>query len=127
MELRLPCSDAGSMADPNERALPRPMPNRFAAVFAAVTIAQLLDLVTFVPAVVRVGIGAESNPLARTLYLSMGPMGPAALKAAATAIMLLALVRVVRRFPTYLIPSAALVVGIGVFGAASNLVFGLFR
>ena len=103
------------------------MPNRFAAVFAAVTIAQLLDLVTFVPAVARVGIGAESNPLARTLYLSMGPMGPAALKAAAIAIMLLALVRVIRRFPTYALPSGALVVGIGLFGAASNLAFGLLR
>ena len=99
----------------------RPMPNTYAAAFAAVAVAQLLDLATFLPAVARVGIGAESNPLARTLYLSMGPAGPTALKAAAIAIMLLALVRVARRFPAYVIPSAALAVGIGLFGAASNL------
>jgi hypothetical protein len=105
----------------------RPMPNGYAAVFVAVAVAQLLDLATFVPAVARVGIGAESNPLARTLYLSAGPLGPAALKAAAIAIMVMALVRVVRRFPTYVLPSAALVEGIGLFGATSNVLFGLLR
>jgi len=105
----------------------RPMPNRYAAVFAAVAAAQLLDLATFVPAVARVGIGAESNPVARTLYLTAGPLGPVALKAAAIAIMLLALARVGRRFPTYTLPSAALVVGLGLFGAASNLLFGLLH
>jgi len=105
----------------------RPMPKRYGAVFAAVAVAQLLDLATFVPAVAHVGIGAESNPLARSLYLSVGPLGPAALKAAAIAFILLALLRVVRRFPTYALPSAALMVGIGLFGAASNLLFGLLR
>ncbi|MGO9204727.1 MAG: hypothetical protein ACLQBX_00820 [Candidatus Limnocylindrales bacterium] len=104
----------------------RPMPNRYAAVFAAVAVAQLLDLATFLPAVARVGIRAEGNPFARTLYLSAGPLGPAALKAAAIALMLLALLRVVRRFPAYTVPSAALVVGIGLLGAASNLL-GLLR
>jgi hypothetical protein len=117
----------GSKPDAKERPVLRTMPNRYAAVFAAVAVAQFLDLVTFLPAVARVGIGAESNPLARTLYLSAGAWGPAALKAAAIAIMLIALVRVVRRFPTYALPSAALVVGIGLFGAASNLLFGLLR
>jgi hypothetical protein len=74
-----------------------------------------------------VGIGAETNPLARTLYLSVGPLGPAALKAAAIAMMLLFLVRVVKRFPAYIVPSAALVAGIGLLGATSNLLFGLLR
>jgi threonine/homoserine efflux transporter RhtA len=83
--------------------------------------------VTFLPAVARVGIGAESNPLARTLYLTAGPLGPTALKAAAVAIMLLALLRVARRFPAYTLPSAALLLGIGLVGAASNLLFGLLR
>jgi hypothetical protein len=115
------------MPDKKERPVLRPMPNRYAAVFVAVAVAQLLDLATFVPAVARVGIGAESNPLARTLYLSAGPLGPAALKAAAIAIMVMALVRVARRFPTYTLPSAALVVGIGLFGATSNVLFGLLR
>lgn len=96
-------------------------------MFAVVLAAQLLDLATFVPAVARVGIGAESNPLARALYLSAGPLGPAALKVAAIAIMLLVLLHVVRRFPTYALPSAALLVGIGLFGSGSNLLFGLLR
>ena len=105
----------------------RPMSNNYATVFAAAAVAQLLDLATFIPAVSRVGIGAESNPLARTLYTSVGPLGPAAMKAAAIALMLLVLMRVVKRFPAYTLPSAALVAGIGLFGAASNLLFGLLR
>jgi hypothetical protein len=105
----------------------RSMPNRFAAVFAAVAAVELLDLATFVPAIGRVGIGAEGNPLARTLYLSLGPWGPAALKAAGVAIILLALARVVRRYPTFVFPSAALATGIGLFGVASNVAFGLLR
>ena len=105
----------------------RLMPNRYAAVLAAVAVAQLLDLVTFLPAVARVGIGAESNPLTRMLYLSAGPLGPTALKVAAITIMLVGLVRVMRRFPIYVVPSAALVLGIGVLGAASNIAFGLLR
>jgi threonine/homoserine efflux transporter RhtA len=117
----------GSRPYPKERPVLRPMPNKYGAVFAAVAVAQLLDLATFVPAVAHVGIGAESNPLARSLYLSVGPLGPAALKAAAIAFILLALLRVVRRFPTYALPSAALMIGIGLFGAASNLLFGLLR
>jgi hypothetical protein len=93
----------------------------------AVAVAQLLDLATFIPAIARVGIGAESNPLARMLYMSLGASGPAALKATAVAIMLVGLVRVARRFPTLLVPSAALVAGIGLLGAASNLPFALIR
>jgi hypothetical protein len=54
-------------------------------------------------------------------------LGPAALKSAAIVLMLLFLVRVLRRFPAYTLPSAALVAGIGLFGAASNLMFGLMR
>ena len=73
------------------------------------------------------GAGAESNLRARTLYPAIGPLGPTALKAAAIAIMLLALVRVARRFPTYAVPSGALVIGIGLFGTASNVLFGLLR
>jgi hypothetical protein len=119
--------DNGSTPGAKERSVLRLMPNRYAAVLAAVAVAQLLDLVTFLPAVARVGIGAESNPLTRMLYLSAGPWGPAALKVAAISIMLVGLVRVMRRFPTYVVPSAALVLGIGVLGAASNIAFGLLR
>jgi len=105
----------------------RTIPHRTVALFAAVAVAQLLDLVTFLPAVSRVGIGAESNPVASVLYRSLGPLGPTALKAAALAVMIMALIRVVQRFPTFVLPSAALVVGIGLFGAASNVLYGLLR
>jgi hypothetical protein len=50
-----------------------------------------------------------------------------ALKAAGIAIILVALSRVVRRFPTLVLPSAALALGIGLFGVASNVLFGLLR
>ena len=53
----------------------RTIPNRYIAVFVAVAAAQLLDLATFIPAVARVGIGAESNPVARALYGLIGPWG----------------------------------------------------
>ncbi len=118
------------MAQPAARLQPlshRFGANRFGALFGAVVAAQLLDLATFVPAVARVGIGAESNPLARSLYPLDGPLGPALLKTAAVAIIFLALLRVERRFPAFALPSAALLIGIGLFGAASNLVFGLLR
>ena len=101
-------------------------PSRYLALLAVVVVAQLLDLLTFVPAVARVGIGAESNPLAQVLYLAAGPLGPALLKAGAIVVMLLALHRVLRRFPRYALGSAALLVAIGLAGAASNVV-GLIR
>jgi hypothetical protein len=101
------------------------MSNKYVAVFAAVAAVELLDLATFIPAVARLGVGAEGNPLARTLYLSAGPLGPTALKAAGIAIILLALTRVVRRFPTLVLPSAAVVLAIGLFGVASNVLCGL--
>jgi len=65
--------------------------------------------------------------LARTLYLLAGPLGPAALKGVGIAVILLALARVVRRFPTLVLPSVALASGIGMFGVASNVVGGLLR
>jgi hypothetical protein len=121
------CSANVWMTDTQEDPVLRPMPNRHAPLLATVAIAQFLDLATFVPAVARRGIGAESNPLARAVYLWDGPVGPAALKAAAIAIMLVALVRVMRRFPAYLLPSAVLVVAIGLAGTASNVLFGLLH
>ena len=105
----------------------RLVPNKYAAVFVIAVTAQILDLATFLPAVARTGIGAESNPLARALYLSAGAWGASALKAVAITIILLTLARVLRRFPTYALPSAAFAMGIGLFGAASNVFFGLLR
>jgi hypothetical protein len=103
------------------------MPRSYAAVFAVVATIELMDLATFIPAVAHLGVGAEGNPLARSLYLLAGPWGPAALKAAGIAIILLALARVARRFPTLVLPSAALASGIGLFGVASNVAVGLLH
>ena len=105
----------------------RSIPTKYATMFAVVVAIELLDLVTFIPASAHLGIGAEGNPLARTLYLLAGPLGPAALKAAGIAVILLALARVARRFPTLVLPSAALASCIGLFGVASNVVVGLLR
>lgn len=105
----------------------RILPNRSIVLLVSVALAQVLDLATFVPAVARVGIGAESNPLARSLYELQGPLGPALLKAAAVSFMLLVVLRVERRFPSFAIPSAALLIGIGLLGAGSNLFFGLLH
>jgi|GEM_PF-1946271 len=117
----------GFTLDPLELSVPRAIPNRLRVLPCVVAVAQLLDLATFVPAVARVGIGAESNPMARALYLNVGPLGPAALKAAAIVIILLVLARIGRRFPAYVRPAAALGVGIGLCGFASNVAFGLLR
>jgi len=107
--------------------VPRLFPSRYATVFVVVATAQILDLVTFIPAVARAGVGAESNPLARALYFSAGAWGASGLKVAAIAIMVLILARVLRRFPAHALPSVALVTGIGLLGATSNVLFGLLR
>lgn len=96
-------------------------------LIAAIVIAQLCDLVTFLPAISRVGIGAESNPLARYLFTTMGMAGPIALKLTAIAVVILVLWRVAARFPRYSLPPTLLAVGIGLIGAWSNIAFGLLR
>lgn len=111
----------------SERVLPQSAPYRTVALYGVVVMAQLLDLLTFVPAVAKVGIGAESNPLARLLYASVGAFGPAGLKIVAISIIFVAMARVARRFPKFVWPSAAVVVAIGLFGAGSNIAFGLMR
>jgi threonine/homoserine efflux transporter RhtA len=122
-----PCSVGVQMTDTEEQPVLRTIPSRHATVFALVVVAPLLDLATFFPAIARVGIGAESNPLARALYQWDGPLGLAALKVAAIAILLLVLVRVTRRFPAYALPAALLVVAFELAGMASNVFFGLLR
>ena len=108
----------------------RRIPRTYAAVIILAVVAQLLDLTTFAAAVARVGIGAETNPMAQTLYAWNGPMGAIVLKLAAITIILLALARIARRFPRSTLMPAALVAGIalagmGLIGAASNVRFGL--
>ena len=123
---RHPCSQRLGDAR-SERPVLRYMPTRYATILAVVVAVELLDLVTFVPAAAHVGIGAEDNPLARMLYLVAGPLGPAALKAAGIAIILVALARLVRRFPNMVLPSAALASGIGMVGVVSNVTAGLLH
>jgi hypothetical protein len=94
-------------------------------VFLAVVVAQLLDTLTFVPAVARVGIDAEHNILVRHLYVTMGPAGPLLLKVAAIGIVIAALTWIHRRYPRRLVPVALVVVAAGLFGAWSNVAFGL--
>jgi hypothetical protein len=96
-------------------------------LLAVVAVAQLCDLLTFVPAVGRVGIGAEQNPLARYLYEVLGAAGPAALKVTVVVALLALLTRVVRRYPRLWAPPVVLAVALGVLGTWSNVVFGLAR
>ena len=96
-------------------------------LLAIVAIAQLCDLLTFLPAVGRVGIGAEQNPLARYLYEVLGAAGPAALKVTVVVALLVLLTRVVRRYPRFWAPPVVLAVALGVLGTWSNVVFGLAR
>jgi hypothetical protein len=96
-------------------------------LLAIVAIAQLCDLLTFVPAVGRVGIGAEQNPLARYLYEVLGAAGPAALKVTVVVALLALLTRVMRRYPRFWAPPVVLAVALGVLGTWSNVVFGLAR
>jgi threonine/homoserine efflux transporter RhtA len=96
-------------------------------VFAAIVIAQLCDLLTFLPAIGRVGIQAEQNPIARVLYGAVGAAGPSALKLVAVAAVLLLLWRVVDRFPRFWGPPALVAFGLGLLGTWSNITFGLMR
>jgi uncharacterized membrane protein len=105
-------------------AAPRPQARY---LLALVAVAQLCDLATFVPAVGRVGIGAEQNPLARYLYEVLGAAGPAALKVTVVIALLALLARVVQRYPRYWAPPVVLAVALGLLGTWSNVVFGLAR
>ena len=90
-----------------------------------VIVAQLADLLTFVPAIGRVGIGAESNPIVRDLFAAMGTAGPAALKVCATIAVVALLYRVAVRYPNLAGRSCMVAVGLGLLGAWSNIAFGL--
>ena len=94
-------------------------------LIVAVIAAQLCDTLTFLPAVARVGIDAEHNVLVRHLYLSFGPVGPVLLKIVAILIVLAALGWIRARFPARLGPVVAIVVAAGLFGAWSNVAYGL--
>jgi hypothetical protein len=100
---------------------------RYRLALAVAVIANILDTVTFLPAVARVGIGAESNPVVRELYLAFGPLGPVALKAFAIVAVILALQWTIVRFRGMVWPPAFLAGALGLVGAYSNVAFGLLR
>ncbi|MFI5225692.1 MAG: hypothetical protein ACHQ3P_03355 [Candidatus Limnocylindrales bacterium] len=110
---------------------PEPPPGLSAAqrfrrpLLLAVIVAQLADLVTFIPAVGVTGIGAEENPLARQLFALMGPAGPAAFKLIAVVALVLLVRRVAIRYPAAAFPAATLAIALGLLGMASNVVVGL--
>ena len=90
-----------------------------------VIVAQFADLVTFLPAINRVGIGAEQNPIVRDLFLAMGAAGPAAFKVCASVAVVALLYRVAVRYPNLAGRSCMVAVGLGLLGAWSNIAFGL--
>jgi len=102
-----------------------PVAPRTRWLFLAVIVTQLADLATFLPAVARVGIGAEQNPIARTLFMTLGAAGPIVLKIGATALVLILLWRVADRFPAFAGRSTLVAVLLGLLGAWSNVRFGL--
>ncbi len=100
---------------------------RHRGLFLVVIAAQLADLATFLPAIARIGIHGEQNPLARELFGVLGTAGPALLKLGALGVLLLVLWRIAARFPAYTGRSTALAVAFGLIGAWSNLAVAFAR
>ena len=100
---------------------------RYRIALAVAVVANILDTLTFLPAVARVGIGAEANPIVRELYVAFGPLGPVALKAVAIVAVVLALQYTLVRFRGKVWPPAFLAGALGLFGAYTNVAFGLLR
>jgi hypothetical protein len=100
---------------------------RHQRLFLIVIVAQLADLGSFLPALARVGIQAEQNPLARGLFSILGSAGPALLKLGALGVVLLVLWRIAVRFPTYAGRSGMLAIVLGLIGAWSNVAVALAR
>jgi hypothetical protein len=98
---------------------------RYKWAFGAAVAAQLLDLVTFLPAVARVGISAERNVLVRAAYGALGPVGPVLLKGLAISLVAIALWWVAARFPDRILAPVLVAVVIGLVGAWSNVAYGL--
>ena len=91
-------------------------------LLVGVILSQLGDLVTFMAAVGRLGIQAETNLLARELFLRVGEFGPVLLKAAALIVIVLLVRRIAQRFPAYAAPAAWLAISVGLVGLGSNVV-----
>lgn len=119
--LRIPGTLSRTIAGMKERVLSQDIPS----LLGAVIVAQVGDLLTFIAAIGRTGIGAEQNFLARELFLRVGAAGPLLLKAAAVIVLVLLVRRVGQRFPAYAAPAAWLAVGLGLIGLGSNVLFGL--
>jgi len=88
-------------------------------LFAAVALAMALDLVTFALIVPLVGIGVESNGYMVRAYLTFGILGVAAVKVAATAVILVLVARVKR--PNGRRLAAGFGIAGGIVGMVGNL------
>jgi hypothetical protein len=78
------------------------------------------DLLTFSLAVPKVGIAAEMNPVMAQAYINMGLVSVILLKAACTAAICLALLRITRRPLRRL--TALFAISVGLLGTLGNLV-----
>jgi len=113
----------GAVAPTSDRTVPA----NLLPLAAGIVLSQLADLVTFIAAIQRTGIDAESNTIARELFLRAGGFGPALLKAAAVLLILLLVRRVALRFPQRAALAGWVAIGLGIIGAGSNVLFGLLR
>jgi len=113
---------------PLERTTPTAAPTAPANLLplaVGIVLSQVADLVTFIAAIPRTGIAAESNAIARELFLRAGVFGPALLKTAAVLLILLLVRRVALRFPQRAALAGWVAIGLGIIGASSNVLFGL--
>lgn len=94
-------------------------------LLAAVLAAQLADLVTFLFAVNKVGMWAESNPLVQWQYEIGGLEGVILLKGVSILIALATLVLLKER-PRFFIVGAVWAIIAGSIGTLTNLIFGVF-
>ena len=106
---------------------PRTLPRSLVPLVTGIVVTQLADLVTFVAAIRRTGIDAESNAIARALFLQVGDFGPVLLKVASILLLLLLVRRVGLRFPQRAAVACWVAIGLGSLGALSNVAFGLIH
>ncbi len=95
---------------------------RIRVVLAFLLFAQLADAVSFMVGVHLLGIGAETNGMARLAYDAGGANGVILLKGAGILLTLAILVYSAPRFPRMAVLGATLALAFGVLGALTNTV-----
>ena len=98
--------------------------NIVAALAISAVWMHLLDLATALEMMERDGIHAETNPLARALFVHAGPSGLAVVKLGVVLCGVLLLMRLARTSRPYLAATALLfVVALGLIGFLSNGIY----